>query len=66
MTERDSYGDVYVKQHDYITASEKFEKWKKQGIFIQTSNNEPSKIECVNKGYFQFPADDKVEDLALD
>lgn len=41
--------------------AEMFEKWKKQGICIQTANNEPSKVECINNGYFQFPADDEVE-----
>ena len=38
-----------------------FEKWKKQGICVQTANKEPPKIECINNGYFQFPADEDVE-----
>lgn len=42
-------------------AAEMFEKWKKHGICIPAFNNEPSKIECVNNGYFQFPDDDEVE-----
>lgn len=41
--------------------TEMFEKWKKQGICIQTANDEPSKFECVNNGYFQFPSDDELE-----
>lgn len=35
LTERDSYGDVYVKQHDYITASKKlaeYEDLEEQGL----------------------------------
>lgn len=41
--------------------AEMFEKLKKQEICIQTSDNEPPKVEYVNNGYFQFPADDEVE-----
>lgn len=38
LTERDSCGDVYVKQHDYITASEKlceYEDLEQQGLLIR-------------------------------
>lgn len=38
LTERDSCGDVYVKQHDYITASEKlceYEDLEEQGLLIR-------------------------------
>lgn len=38
-----------------------FERFKKQGICIQTADNEPSKVEYINNGYFQFPSDDEVE-----
>lgn len=41
--------------------AEMFEKLQKQGICIQTADNEPSKVEYVNNRYFQFPADDEVE-----
>lgn len=41
--------------------AEMFEKWKKQGICIQTSDNQPSKVEYINNRYFQFPADEDVE-----
>ena len=38
LTERDSYGDVYVKQHDYVTASEKlceYEDADEQGLLLR-------------------------------
>ena len=38
LTERDSYGDVYVKQHDYVTASEKlceYEDLEEQGLLLK-------------------------------
>lgn len=38
LTERDSCGDVYVKQHDYITASEKlceYEDLEQQGLLVR-------------------------------
>ena len=38
LTERDSYGDVYVKQHDYVTASEKlceYEDLEEQGLLVR-------------------------------
>ena len=38
LTERDSYGDVYVKQHDYVTASEKlceYEDAEEQGLLLR-------------------------------
>ena len=38
LTERDSYGDVYVKQHDYITASKKlaeYEDAEEQGLLFR-------------------------------
>ena len=38
LTERDSCGDVYVKQHDYITASEKlckYEDLEEQGLLLR-------------------------------
>ena len=28
LTKRDSYGDVYVKQHDYVTASERIAEYE--------------------------------------
>lgn len=42
--------------------SELFDKWKKQVVCIKASADEPSKIEHINSGYFQFPADEDVED----
>ena len=38
LTKRDSYGDVYVKQHDYVTASEKlceYEDLEEQGLLLK-------------------------------
>ena len=38
LTERDSYGDVYVKQHDYVTASERlceYEDLEEQGLLLR-------------------------------
>ena len=38
LTERDSYGDVYVKQHDYVTALEKlceYEDAEEQGLLLR-------------------------------
>lgn len=53
---------LIVQNVDFSEDVEKmFDKWKKQGIFIMTRNNEPSKVEYINNGYFQFPADDEVE-----
>lgn len=41
--------------------AEMLKEWKKQWIVYRTENDEPSKIEVVNNGYFQFPADDEIE-----
>lgn len=38
LTERDSYGDVYVKQHDYVTAADKlaeYEDLEEQGLLLR-------------------------------
>lgn len=38
LTERDSCGDVHVKQHDYVTASEKlaeYEDLEEQGLLLR-------------------------------
>ena len=38
LTERDSYGDVYVKQHDYVTASERlceYEDLEEHGLLLR-------------------------------
>lgn len=38
LTERDSYGDVYVKQHDYVTASERlaeYEDFEEHGLLLK-------------------------------
>lgn len=38
LSEKDSYGDVYVKQHDYVTASEKlaeYEDLEEQGLLLR-------------------------------
>lgn len=38
LTERDSQGDVYVKQHDYVTASKKlceYEDLEEQGLLLK-------------------------------
>lgn len=38
LTERDHHGDVYVKQHDYITASERlaeYEDLEEQGLLLK-------------------------------
>lgn len=38
LTERDSQGDVYVKQHDYVTASKKlceYEDAEEQGLLLK-------------------------------
>ena len=32
LTERDSYGDVYVKQHDYVTASIRLASYEDTGL----------------------------------
>lgn len=42
-------------------AAEMLKKWEKQGIVYRTADNEPSSIECVNNGYFQFPSDEEIE-----
>lgn len=53
-----------IMQNIEITddVTEMFKEWQKQGIFVQTSDNQPSKVEFLNNGYFQFPADDEVEE----
>lgn len=38
LTERDSNGDVYVKQHDYVTAADKlaeYEDLEEQGLLLR-------------------------------
>ena len=48
LTERDSNGDVYVKQHDYVTASEKlaeYEDLEEQGLLLRL----PCKVEKVGE-----------------
>lgn len=38
LTEKDSYGDVYVKEHDYVTASKKlaeYEELEEQGLLVR-------------------------------
>ena len=45
LTERDSNGDVYVKQHDYVTASEKlaeYEDLEEQGLLLRL-------VRCLEK-----------------
>lgn len=42
--------------------TEMFKEWKKQGIMVRTADNQLSKVEFLNNGYFQFPADDEVEE----
>ena len=42
VTERDSNGDVYVKQHDYVTAADKLAKYEdleEQGLLIRKKSN---------------------------
>lgn len=41
--------------------AEMLKEWKKQGIIYRTENDEPSKIEVMNNGYFRFPADSEIE-----
>lgn len=43
------------------TVVQAFERWKKQGIVIRTPNDNKSKVEYINNGYFRFPADEDVE-----
>ena len=37
-----------------------FERLKKFGVIVRTEN-QPSKVECVNNAIFQFPQDDEIE-----
>lgn len=39
--------------------AEKLKEWNKQGIIVQAGKE--SKVEYLNNGYFQFPADEDVE-----
>lgn len=50
-----------IMQNVEITeeVADMLKKWKKQGIIIRAE--EQSKVECVNNGYFQFPADNELE-----
>lgn len=52
-----------IMQNAEITddVTEMFKEWEKQGIFVRTADNQPSKVEFLNNGYFQFPADDELE-----
>ena len=53
LTERDSYGDVYVKQHDYVTASEKlaeYEDLEEQGLLLRLPCKVGDCIYRVNTG----------------
>lgn len=40
--------------------AKEFERLKKCSIMVQTEN-QPSKVECVNNAVFQFPQDDEIE-----
>ena len=53
-----------IMQNVEITddVTEMFKEWQKQGIFVRTEDNQPSKVEFLNNGYFRFPADDDLED----
>lgn len=53
-----------IMQNIEITddVTEMFKEYQKQGIFVQTADNQPSKVEFLNNGYFKFPADDKVKE----
>lgn len=53
-----------IMQNIEITddVAEMFKEWNKQGIMVRTEDNQPSKVEFLNNGYFQFPADDEVEE----
>ena len=54
LTERDSYGDVYVKQHDYVTASEKlceYEDAEEQGLLLRLPCNVGDTVYCIYERY---------------
>lgn len=53
-----------IMQNIEITndVTEMFKEWEKQGIMVQTGDNNTSKVEFLNNGYFRFPDDDDLED----
>ena len=54
LTERDSYGDVYVKQHDYVTASEKlaeYEDLEEQGLLLRLPCKVGDTVYCIYERY---------------
>lgn len=52
-----------IMQNVEITddVAEMFKEWNTQGIMVQTADNQQSKVEFLNNGYFRFPADDDLE-----
>ena len=60
---RDAYiGMPIVMQNVDISEGvmKEFERLKKCGIVVQTEN-QPSKIECINNVIFQFPTEEELE-----
>ena len=60
---RDAYiGMPIVMQNVDVSedVSREFERLKKCGIVVQTEN-QPSKIECISNGIFQFPTEEELE-----
>lgn len=64
MLRKEYAGLPIIMQNISITDDvvEMFKEWKKQGIMVQTAENQPSKVEFLNNGYFRFPDDDDLED----
>lgn len=63
LTERDSNGDVYVKQHDYVTAADKlahYEDLEEQGLLLRL----PCKV--GTKKLYMIAEDNEIYYLVAD
>lgn len=60
---RDAYIGIPIVMQNVDVSEDvvkEFERLKKCGIMVQTEN-QPSKIECINNAIFQFPTEEELE-----
>ena len=56
LTEKDSYGDVYAKQHDYVTASEKlceYEDLEERGLLLRLPCKVGDTVYYISEGFIE-------------
>lgn len=60
---RDAYIGIPIVMQNVDVSEDvvkEFERLKKCGIMVRTEN-QPSKIECINNAIFQFPTEEELE-----